>query len=457
MNSLYNEVHTGGAHSANHSVCARPFSFASCRHVFRINRVKNLHLQNSSGSGSVLSAEQSIYIENEEQLLDFCEKIQDSKMLAIDTEFVRERTYFHRLGLIQVASDDVCAAIDPISVPDLTPFLEIIKKPEILKVFHAAKQDLEIFYKLCGEAIGPIFDTQIAASLVGWGAQISFAKIVQKVSKKHICKAHRYTDWCRRPLSTGQIEYALDDVRYLTPVFWKLNAVVKKLNREEWVRGEMLYLENPKSFQLNDPQKQFLRLKNIRSLNPKQLAVLREITAWRELEAQSRDTLPKSIIRDETLLEVGRSTPTDMEGLRSLRGFHHKEIARSGKVLLKLIEDGLNCPDDQCPELPNADSYTAPKGVEELLAAGVQIRSEELRIEPNVLADRKQIHDFVKCYDRNENFENHFLFQSWRKKCIGETLCGILEGRVVLAVGPQKKVELVSRESELSGVASEGI
>jgi len=371
-------------------------------------------------------------------------------MLAIDTEFVRERTYFHRLGLIQVASDKICAAIDPITVPDLNPFLEIIRKPEILKVFHAAKQDLEIFYRLCGEAIHPIFDTQIAASLVGWGAQISFAKIVQKVSKKHICKAHRYTDWCRRPLSPGQIEYALDDVRYLTPVYWKLNSVVKKLNRQDWVRGEMLFLEDPKSFQLNDPKKQFTRLKNIRSLKPKQLAVLRDITAWREIEAQERDTLPKSIIRDETLLELARSSPADMDGLKSLRGFHQKEISRSGKTLLKIIEDGKNCPEAQCPELPSTDSYTAPKGIEEILAAGVQIRSEELRIEPNILADRKQIHDFVKCYDREENIEDHFLFQSWRRKCIGETLYSILDGRLALSVGPQKKVELIAREKELS-------
>ncbi|QPJ65774.1 MAG: ribonuclease D [Candidatus Nitrohelix vancouverensis] len=394
-----------------------------------------------------------MYITTDEQLKELCDTLRGSEMLALDTEFVRERTYFHRLGLIQVANDEVSAAIDPITINDLEPFLEIIKDPKVLKVFHAARQDLEIFYRLCGMAVRPVFDTQIAAALVGWGSQISFAKIVHKVSKKHICKAHRYTDWCRRPLSEGQIEYALDDVRYLGPVYKRLNSLMNKMDRKEWIVGEFQCLEDPKNFQPSDPNKQFLKLKNIRSFKPRALSVLRELAAWRELEARSRDCLAKSIIRDETLIELARSAPKTMEGLRSLRGFYQKEAARSGKVILETIERGLNVPDSECPRLPESDGYTAPRGLEEILAAGVQVRAEEMKIEANVLADRKQIHDFVKCFERNQDLEEHFLFQSWRKECIGETLASLLHGRTALVIGQDRKAQLMKVES--NGIHSE--
>ena len=147
-----------------------------------------------------------MYVTNQEDLIALCERLSSCEMLAIDTEFVREKTYFHRLGLIQVAGGGNCAAIDPILVGDLQPFLQIVRSPKVLKVFHAGKQDLEILFRLCGEAVYPIFDTQIAASLVGWGSQISFAKIVHKAIGKKIHKGETYTDWCRRPLTKNQID-----------------------------------------------------------------------------------------------------------------------------------------------------------------------------------------------------------------------------------------------------------
>ena len=158
-----------------------------------------------------------MYITSADQLNDFCSRLHSAKVLAVDTEFVRERTYFHRIGLIQVAGNNECAAIDPIQLDDLTPLLELLKDPNKTKVFHAARQDLEILVRLCGQVIPPVFDTQIAAALVGWGSQISFAKLIQKALGKRIHKTETYTDWCRRPLSENQIQYAIDDVRYLMP------------------------------------------------------------------------------------------------------------------------------------------------------------------------------------------------------------------------------------------------
>jgi ribonuclease D len=392
--------------------------------------------------------ENVMYITTGDELAVLCEKLKTCEVLALDTEFVRERTYFHRLGLIQVAGDDVCAAIDPILISDLSPFLDIIRNPKVVKIFHASRQDLEILVRLTGEVITPVFDTQVAASLVGWGSQISFAKIVQKVLNKKIQKTETYTDWCRRPLSQSQIDYALDDARFLLPVYKRLIQVLKKMDRLDWIEGEFAGLENPKAYGLPDPRRQFLKVKNIRNLKRKNLAVMVELAAWREEEAIERDCLPKAVVRDEPLLEIARILPKKPDDLANVRGFHRKEVTKCGEAILNAIQKGLALTEDQIPELPEYDGYSTGRGVEELLAAFVQIRSEEIKIEPSVLAHRKQIHDFVKCYEQDHNIEDHFLLQGWRKECIGSLLASILDGSKALTIGEKGKVKLISMKDK---------
>ncbi|MBT3515259.1 MAG: ribonuclease D [Nitrospina sp.] len=376
-----------------------------------------------------------MYLTTEKDLVDFCGQLKSSPTLAIDTEFVRERTYYHRLGLIQVSDGNCCAAIDPIHISNLDPLLDLIRNRKTVKVFHAARQDLEILYRLCNETIQPVFDTQIAASVVGWGAQISFAKIVNKVLGKKIDKSETYTDWCRRPLSERQIEYALDDVRLLFPVYENLKKVLKSLDREEWLRGEFATLEDPDNFKAPNLEKLYMRIKNIRTLAPKNFAIICELAQWREREAQTRDCLAKNIVRDESLLELARKAPIDSKDLSYIRGLHQNEIARSKKNILAAIQRGLNLPLDQIPKLPELEIYKAPPGIEEMLSALVQIRAEQLKIEPSVLADRKKINDFVKCFEQNISTEGHPLLCGWRKQAIGDQLCLVLTGEIALAVG----------------------
>ncbi len=381
-----------------------------------------------------------MYLTTEKGLADFCGQLKSSPTLAIDTEFVRERTYYHKLGLIQVFDGKYCAAIDPIRISNLKPFLDLVCNQNTIKVFHAARQDLEILHRLCDGLIQPVFDTQIAASVVGWGAQISFAKIVNKVLGKKIDKSETYTDWCRRPLSERQIEYALDDVRLLIPVYENLKKVLKKLGREEWLRGEFALLENPDSFKTPKLEKLFLRIKNIRTLEPKNFAVICELIQWREGEAQARDCLARNIARDESLMELARKAPTDIEGLGFIRGLHKNEITRSKKNILAAIQRGLKIPLDQIPKIPELELYKSPPGIEEMLSAIVQIRAEQLKIEPSVLADRKKINDFVKCFDRNLSIERHSLLCGWRKQAIGNQLYSALTGKVALAIGKNRKL-----------------
>lgn len=389
-----------------------------------------------------------MYVTTEDDLAILCEKLKPCEVISLDTEFVRERTYFHRLGLIQVAGDGVCAAVDPILISDISPFLDIITNPKVLKIFHAARQDLEILVRLTGQVITPVFDTQVAAALVGWGAQISFAKIVQKVTGKKISKAETYTDWCRRPLRQSQIDYALDDARFLLPVYEKLGQVLKKMNRQDWIQAEFAYLEKPQVYDLPDPRRQFLKIKNVRSLRGKNLAVMVELAAWREEEAIQRDSLPKSVVRDEPLLEIARSLPKKLDDLANIRGFHRKEVSKSGAAILDAIKKGLDLPADQIPDLPEFDGYSTGKGVEELLAAYIQIRSEELKIEPSVLAHRKRIHDFVKCFEQQENLDEHFLMQGWRKEYVGDLLKSILDGTKAMVIGENGKVQLIPAEKK---------
>jgi len=385
-----------------------------------------------------------MYVTTESELAAVIDDLQDCHKIAIDTEFVREKTYFHRLGLIQIASNGICAAIDPIAVPNLDPLLELFKRRDIVKIFHAGKQDLEIIYRLCNEVIEPVFDTQVAAAMVGWGAQISFAKMVKKVSGKKITKTETYSDWCRRPLSNSQIEYAINDVRYLMPAYDKLISHLKKMNRLEWVQDELKSLMDARNFELPDPRNLYLRVKNVRTLRPKGLSVMREIAAWRETEARRRDCLAKFIIRDETLLQIARQMPQTVQELHGVRGINGKEINNNGKELLELVKAGMELPENEYPTLPESDSYATNRGVEELLAAYVQIRSEELKIEPHMLADRKQIHSFVRVHEQSDNLDDHPLYQGWRKGLIGNDLHQILEGRQGLIINKKGHVSLTN-------------
>ena len=381
-----------------------------------------------------------MYITEEDELKGFCSQIRPCQWLAIDTEFVREKTYYHNLGLIQVSGNGTCAAIDPIALKNLDPILDIIRNPSILKVFHAGKQDLEILYRLCQEKIHPVFDTQIAASLLGWGTQISFAKAVQKTTGKRIYKNETYTDWCRRPLSSSQIEYALDDVRYLELVYEKILVKLKKLNRLDWLDEEFHQLEDTRFYQMPDPRKQFMKIKNVRGLKPQNLAVMVELCAWREEEAARRNCHPKTIIRDEPLLEIARSLPKNKETINNIRGINLKEVGRNQKVILQAIEKGLKVPREDIPNLPEVKNYNTHPGVEELIAAFIQSHSEEMKIDATVLADRKQIHEIVKCYEQNGDLADVRPLKGWRRGLIGHQIEDILNGRVFLSIDPEGKV-----------------
>lgn len=371
-----------------------------------------------------------MYITQKKQLTDLCSRLCDTSRIAVDVEFMREKTYFPILALVQVASEGICAAIDPIEIKSFDPLYEILHNPKIEKVFHASRQDLEIFFQYSGKPVQNIFDTQIAASLVGFGAQVSLMKLVEKTAGVRLEKTQQYTNWIRRPLSDCQIEYALNDVRYLLQSQTYLLNKLQKLKRDSWLVDEFATLSDPALYELPQPDNQYLKIKGIRSLKPRSLAILRELAAWRELEARKRNRYCNSIIREEALLGIAKRIPRTMEELSSMRGV---ELKQNGTSILEAIERGLAVPDSEVPELPATNNTGVSDGTEGLLWVYTQHRGKKLKISPSYLATRQEIQELTTLKDKNA-ISGHSLMSGWKKDLIGNDLLLLLEGKASLGI-----------------------
>lgn len=378
-----------------------------------------------------------MFITKETQLKKFCSQIQGAPRLAVDVEFMREKTYFPIPALVQVASEDACAAVDALETSFLGPLLEVLHNPKTVKVLHAGKQDLEIFYQMSGKAMGNIFDTQVAASLLGFGAQVSLMKLVEAVSGVRLDKSESYTDWTRRPLSEGQIAYALNDVRYLLPAHDYLVKNLKEMGRDRWVEEEFIRLEDPALYELPDPENQYQRIKGARNLKPRSLAVLRELAAWREREARKRNRFLNAIVREETLLLLAKQAPTTLEALEHIRGLHPGEIKKNGHALLEAIQKGLAVPKKEWPHLPLAENGGSGNGLEGLLWVYAQHRGKALKLSPAYLASKKELAELVEWHQKGSPKEHPLLLQGWKKKLIGNDLLSLLEGHASLGIHPK--------------------
>src|SRR5579871_4150250 len=279
-------------------------------------------------------------IETNEALAAFVAELAHAPYLALDTEFLRDQTYYPRLCLIQVAAPGVDGIIDPLSAGlDLAPFYDLIRRPHIVKVLHAARQDIEIFFLQGGVLPDPLFDTQIAAMVCGFGDAASYETLARKIAHVEIDKSARFTDWSHRPLSKRQLEYALADVTHLCVIYERLSAQLKKSGRAGWVEEEIAALKDPKLYRL-DPESAWKRLKP-RTTNKRFLAMLAALAAWREREAQARDIPRGRVLKDEALTEIAAHPPESAEGLDRIRavpkGFGN---SRLGKSLMEAVAAG---------------------------------------------------------------------------------------------------------------------
>lgn len=378
-------------------------------------------------------------IETTAALEEACQKLAQSEFVTIDTEFLRETTFWPELCLIQMASPDLEVIVDPMAKGlDLAPFFALMANPNVVKVFHAARQDLEIVYHLGKLIPHPIFDTQVAAMVCGFGDSISYDQLVQRTKNVQIDKSSRFTDWSRRPLSEKQLDYALADVTHLRDVYLSLKAKLESEGRATWVAEEMAILENPETYDVH-PDDAWLRLKS-RLRKPQELAVLKYVAAWREREARSRNVPRSRVLKDDAIFEIAQQQPKDSEALGRLRTIPKGwERSSSGAAILDAVNTALALPKTEMPHAPK--HVHTPEGAQsavELLKVLLRLVSEKHGVAAKVLANSD---DLDKIATEGEN-ANVPALQGWRRDLFGEPALKLISGAVALRF-IDKKVETV--------------
>lgn len=370
-------------------------------------------------------------------LTDFCAKIASAPFITVDTEFMRETTYWPKLCLIQAASEEHAGIIDPLSPDlDLKPFLDLLTDPAILKVFHACRQDVEIFNNL-GAMPAPVFDTQVAAMAAGFGDQVAYDSLVRQVIKVDIDKGSRFTDWSRRPLSEQQLQYALGDVTHLAKLYPKLVEKLKAQNRYEWVAAEMADLTDPKIYNTS-PDDAWRRLRP-RKPSLKYMAVFKEVAAWRERVAQERDQPRGRILKDEGVDEIATQLPTDAAAFDRLRstpkGFG---ASKFGIELCDVIQTALAEPEKYAPKVDRAPPpVQVPASVVELLKVLLRVRCEDEGVAPKLIASVADLEKIAL-----DDKANVPALEGWRRKVFGDDAIKLKKGELALVLNGTR-VEVV--------------
>ena len=361
-------------------------------------------------------------------LARFCEQIAGSKFVTVDTEFIRDRTYWPQLCLVQAAGEDAAGAIDTLAEGlDLAPFLALLARHDVLKVFHAARQDIEIFYQLTGRVPAPLFDTQIAAMVCGFGDSVSYEALAARYAKARIDKSMRFTDWSRRPLTGKQLAYALSDVTHLRIVYEKLSQRLTETGRASWVAEEMAMLTSPATYEA-DPREAWRRLKS-RSAKPRFLAVLRELAEWREHEARRRNQPRGRILRDEALKEIAAHEPASLDELTNLRSLGRGGFRdETGRAIIAAVERGRAVPDADCPAPGEPEPGEQQNGSSvELLKVLLKMKCERHRVAQKLVASAADIEALAA----SDNAEIPAL-HGWRREVFGEDALALKHGRLGL-------------------------
>jgi ribonuclease D len=371
-----------------------------------------------------------------DDLAAFCKPLAATEFIAVDTEFMRERTYWPKLCLAQVAGPDDAAAIDALAEGiDLAPLDELMANAKVLKVFHAARQDLEIFYLRMNQVPQPLFDTQIAAMVCGHGEAASYESLATKLAKAKIDKSSRFTDWSRRPLSERQISYALSDVTHLRVVYEKLRRQLEKSARLSWITEEVAVLNDPATYRA-DPEQAWRRLKP-RGASPRLLGTLKEVAAWRERTAQRIDIPRQRLLRDEQLLEIASHAPKTTEDLAMTRGLG-RGFAEGwqGREIMEAIERARNVPEAELPTRDKApEQLRAPSAVVDLLRTLLRLKAEQAGVAGRLVASADEL-DRLAAGKRDIA-----ALRGWRREVFGGDAVDLIEGRLALSLaGDQAKL-----------------
>ena len=369
-------------------------------------------------------ADDYLWIETKQALETLCEQLRSCEWLALDTEFMRERTYYPQLCLVQIATPDVVACVDVLAIKSLEPLFELLKNPNIVKVMHSARQDLEMFFHLNGEVPAPIFDTQLAASFAGLPDQAGYGSVVQALLGVTLEKSHTRADWSRRPLAAAVLQYAADDVRYLCDIYVRLKQTLESQGRLTWLESENAVLMDPATYR-PDPETAWQRLHGLQRLNARQFAAAKALAAWREQQAM-RSNLPRQwIFKDEVLTDLARQRPASTEALSSIRGIQDGLIRKHGDELIALItstNDG-----DKPAKAPERLSAQDEALVDALMAV-VRIKGSEAGVSPAQLATRRDLEQLIR------GQQDVDVLKGWRLETAGKALIDFMQNKTRLTI-----------------------
>ncbi|ABC90298.1 RNase D protein [Rhizobium etli CFN 42] len=379
-------------------------------------------------------------IETTADLAAACKELAKSDFITIDTEFLRETTFWPELCLIQMASPTMEVLVDPLAKGiDLAPFFELMADTKVLKVFHAARQDIEIIFNRGNLIPHPIFDTQVAAMVCGFGDSVSYDQLVSRIKNVHIDKSSRFTDWSRRPLSEKQLEYALADVTHLRDVYLSLSSQLDREGRTSWLREEMDILEARETYDMH-PDDAWQRLK-MRLRKPQELAVLKYVAAWREREARARNVPRSRVLKDDAIYEVAQQQPRDSEALGRLRTIPKGwERSAAGTAVVEAVNAALALPKAEMPHVPRQTQ--APEGAAaavELLKVLLKLISEKHGVAPKVIANSEDLDKIAADGEKADVAALH----GWRRDLFGEPALQLIQGQIGLRFAG-RKVETVS-------------
>jgi ribonuclease D len=369
-------------------------------------------------------------ITRSDELADACTQLGRAPFVAIDTEFMREQTFWPKLCLIQMASNGTEVLVDSLAPGiDLTPFFDLMTNERVLKVFHSARQDVEIIHHLAGAIPHPIFDTQVAAMVCGFGEAVSYSMLVKRMLNRNLDKTSRFTDWSRRPLSERQLTYALGDVTHLRDLYPKLSAQLDRSERASWLNEEMAVLTDPATYELH-PEQAWKRLK-MRIKTPKALAVLMELAAWREREAQSQDVPRSRILKDEALYDIASQTPRTPEDLGSLRTLHNG-FARSarGRAVLDAVTRGLERDPQTVPPIQRGEPMPPEaQAVVDLLRVLLKATAGRHGVAPKLIATSDELEEIARAGDIDVP-----VLRGWRRKLFGDDALALKRGELALVI-----------------------
>ena len=371
-------------------------------------------------------------IRDNNTLKKFCKKCINEKVLAIDTEFIRENTYYPILCLIQIASNSFSAVIDPLSEIDLQPVWEILSNKNILKVFHAGRQDIEIFFNLTGKIPTPVYDTQIAAMFCGLGDQVSYDGLVNNFLKLTISKESQFSNWLQRPLTNKQIDYALSDVNYLIKIFPLIKKIIKETNREDWVEKELASLLNKKIYDIN-PIEMWKKIK-IKNPNREILNILKYLAEWREIECKKRNIPRNRLIRDEILVTLSQLKPTNIFSIKKIRGIPKSLNDKDLNKILKIIKFSYEIEPEKWPKIPKQrKKINVNKASLDLLKLLLTYCSQKSGLAEKLIADADELRLIL-----DGQMKDLEVFKGWRNEIFGKYVDQLLKGKIAFTIKDNK-------------------